>query len=73
MTDVFLVIIEDASGRRRGSLTSDEFRSASGCSKTAFLGDCIDQYNARQAREGAEDRARLEMQLPARSARRRRR
>lgn len=64
MTDIFenfLVIIEDARGRRRGSFTPEAFRVAIGCPKTAFLADCIERYNARQAREGAEDRARLEM------------
>lgn len=64
MTDVFdgfLVIIERADGRRGGSLAPDELRAASGCPRTAFLADCIEQYNARQVHEGAEDRARLEM------------
>ena len=57
----FVVLVEDASGRRRGSLTPEEFRAATGCPKDAFLADCVDRWNARQAREGAEDRARLEM------------
>jgi hypothetical protein len=74
MTDVFqdfLVVIESADGTRRGSLTPEEFRSVSGCSKTAFLADCLERYNARQAREGAEDRARLEMRTtPGRRRRR---
>ena len=64
MADVFkdfLVVIESADGTRRGSLSPDEFRAAIGCPKTAFLADCVDRYNARQSREGAEDRARLEM------------
>jgi hypothetical protein len=68
----FLVVIEDAEGQRRGSLTPEQFREAVGCSRTAFLADCIDRYNARQAREGAEDRARLEMRTEGpRRARRR--
>jgi hypothetical protein len=76
MTDVFkdfLVVIESADGTRRGSLTPDEFRIALGCSKTAFLADCIESYNARQLREGAEDRARLEMRTVSSRASRRRR
>ena len=56
-----LVVIEDARGQRRGSFTSEEFRAAMGCSKTAFLDDCIKQWNAFQERGGLEDRARLEM------------
>jgi len=76
MPDVFqdfLVVIESADGTRRGSLTPEEFRSAFGCPKTSFLGDCIESYNARQSREGAEDRARLEMRTrqPSRGRRRR--
>ena len=75
MTEVFkdfLVVIEDARGTRRGSLTPEEFRTAAGCSRTAFLGDCVESYNARQKREGAEDRARLEMRMePSRGRRRR--
>jgi hypothetical protein len=58
----FTVVIEDAAGQRRGSLTPDEFRAAMGCPKTAFLADCVESWNARQAREGAEDRARVEME-----------
>ena len=64
-TDVFAgftIVIEDASGQRRGSLTPDEFRAAMGCPKTAFLADCVESWNARQAREGAEDRARIDME-----------
>jgi hypothetical protein len=76
VTDVFkdfLVVIESADGTRRGSLTPEEFRMASGCSRTTFLGDCIESYNARQLREGAEDRARLEMRTqPSRGRGRRR-
>ena len=74
MTDVFkdfLVVIESAGGTRRGSLTPDEFRSAAGCSKTAFLADCIERYNASQARQGHEDRARLEMRTQPPRRRRR--
>lgn len=73
MTDVFkdfLVVIESPDGKRRGSLTPDEFRTAFGCPKTLFLDDCIKRYNERQAREGAEDRARVEMRTrPSRSRR----
>ena len=58
----FTVVIEDASGQRRGSLTPDEFRAAMDCPKTAFLADCVERWNARQAREGAEDRARIDME-----------
>ena len=58
----FTVVIEDASGQRRGSLTPDEFRVAMACPKTAFLADCVERWNARQAREGAEDRARIDME-----------
>ncbi len=57
----FFVVIEDANGQRRGSLTPDEFRAAMGCPKTAFLDDCIKQWNAFQEQKGYEDRARLEM------------
>jgi hypothetical protein len=74
VTDVFkdfLVVIESADGTRRGSLTSEEFRAATGCSRTAFLADCIERYNASQARQGYEDRARLEMRTT--SPRRKRR
>ena len=75
MTDIFkdfLVVIESADGARRGSLTSEEFRVAMGCSRTAFLADCIESYNARQKCEGAEDRARLEMRTESSRGRRRR-
>lgn len=75
MADVFkdfLVVIESADGKRRGSLTPEEFRASSGCARTVYLGDCIENYNARQAREGAEDRARLEMRTEPSSGRRRR-
>ena len=73
MTDVFkdFLVIESADGTRRGSLTPEEFRVVFGCPKTLFLDDCIKRYNARQAREGAEDRARVEMRT--RPSRRRRR
>jgi hypothetical protein len=73
MADVFkdfLVVIESADGTRRGSLTPEEFRAASGCSRTAFLSDCIDRYNAGQARQGYEDRARLEMRTTPKGKRR---
>lgn len=73
MTDVFkdfLVVIESADGTRRGSLTPEEFRAATGCAKTAFLSDCIDRYNSFQTRQGYEDRARLEMRTTSRSKRR---
>jgi hypothetical protein len=56
-----IVVIEDARGQRRGSFTPDEFRAAMGCPKTAFLADCIKQWNAFQDQKGYEDRARLEM------------
>ena len=74
MADVFkdfLVVIESADGVRRGSLTPDAFRASTGCPKTHFLVDCVDRYNANQARQGYEDRARLEMR--ATPSRRRRR
>jgi len=58
----FTIVIEDAAGRRRGSLTPDEFRAAMDCPKTAFLADCVERWNARQARDGAEDRARIDME-----------
>ena len=74
MADVFkdfLVIIESADGARRGSLTPDEFRAGMGCPKTCFLDDCIKSWNARQDRQGYEDRARLEMRTqPSRRRRR---
>lgn len=76
MTDVFqnfLVVIESADGTRRGSLSSDEFRVGMGCSRTAFLADCIEKWNASQETRGLGDRARLEMRTrPKRSGRRRR-
>ena len=64
MTDVFkdfLVVIESAGGARRGSLTPDEFRASLGCPKTHFLADCVKDWNAKQERQGHEDRARVEM------------
>jgi hypothetical protein len=65
----FLVVIESAEGKRRSSLTPDEFRSGMGCPKT--LGDCITDWNASQVRLGNEDRARLEMRTkPSRRRRR---
>jgi hypothetical protein len=74
MTDAFkdfLVIIESADGTHRGSLTPEEFRTALGCPKTAFLDDCIKRFNERQAQDGAEDRARVEMRTtPSRRRRR---
>lgn len=75
MADVFkdfIVVIESADGRRRGSLTPDEFRVAMDCSRTAFLDDCIARFNSRQEREGAEDRARLEMRTKSSRTSRRR-
>jgi hypothetical protein len=74
MADVFkdfLVVVESADGTRRGSLTPEEFRAAFGCSKTAFLQDCITIFNERQAREGAEDRVRLEIRTEPKRRRRR--
>lgn len=74
MADVFkdfLVVIESADGTRRGSLTPNEFRTGMGCPKAHFLADCIESWNAKQAREGSEDRARLEMRTkPVRRSRR---
>ncbi len=57
----FIVVIKDARGQRRGSLAADDFRAAMSCPKTAFLADCIARWNDRQEREGAEDRAELEI------------
>ena len=68
----FIVVIEDKAGQRRASMTTEEFRTASGCSRTAFVADCIAQYNARQERDGAEDRARLDMRVEQPRSRRRR-
>jgi hypothetical protein len=59
MADVFqdfLVVIESADGTRRESLTPDEFRARTGCGKTRFLADCIEQWNKGQERQGYEDR-----------------
>lgn len=73
MTEVFkdfLVVIESPDGTRRSSLTPEEFRIAIGCAKTAFLGTCIEQYNLNQARQGYEDRARLEMRTKSSGRRR---
>ena len=76
MTDVFQdfrVVIESPDGTRRGSLTPDEFRVGIGCSRTAFLADCVEKWNASQEKLGLGDRARLELRTRAkRSARRRR-
>jgi hypothetical protein len=74
MADVFkdfLVVIESPDGARRGSLTPDEFRSAFGCPKTLFLDDCVKRFNASQASQGYEDRARVEMRMKAPGRRRR--
>lgn len=74
MADVFkdfLVVIESADGARRGTLTPDEFRAGMDCPKTHFLADCIERYNTNQARQGYEDRARLELRTtPSRRRRR---
>jgi hypothetical protein len=74
----FLVVIRSANGQRHGSMTPAQFRSAMGrtrgdASGATFLGDIIEDYNARQAREGAGDRAFLELEPVAdqRKARRR--
>jgi hypothetical protein len=68
----FIVEIRDPSGVLRSTLDSDQFRTASGCPRTMFLGDCIERWNASQLQRGAEDRAYLRMDIKRATRRRRR-
>jgi hypothetical protein len=69
--DLFVVVIEDDTGRRRGSLTPEEFRRGVSCPRTAFLRDCVSDWNAYKERRGEGDRARIEMTLPVKKQRKR--
>jgi len=57
----FFVVIEDASGQPRSSMTPEEFRLASDCPRNAFLEDCVKRWNKFQEQKGYEDRARIEI------------
>jgi hypothetical protein len=69
----FIVVIKDARGERRGSMTPEEFRLASECPRNAFLGDCVERWNKLQEQRGYEDRASLEMRTRTKPRRSRRR
>lgn len=61
MTDVlkgFRVVVETADGTLR-TYRPEAFRLAARCPSTLLLSTCVERYNARMAREGIHERARL--------------
>lgn len=61
MTDVlrgYAVIVESSDGTLR-TYKPETFRLAARCPSTLLLSTCVERYNARMAREGIKEHARL--------------
>ena len=54
----FAVLLESEDGRIR-TLRPEVFRLAARCPSTLLLSTCVERYNARMAREGIRETARL--------------
>lgn len=54
----FVVVVETADGTIH-SYRPETFRLAARCQSTLLLSTCVERYNARMAREGLVERARL--------------
>jgi hypothetical protein len=56
----FAVILETANGTLR-TYSPEVFREAAHCPSTLLLSTCVERYNARMAREGINESARLKL------------
>lgn len=54
----FVVVLETADGTLR-TYRPEVFRLAARCPSTLLLSTCVERYNARMAREGINEHARL--------------